>query len=183
MTKKATAPKAKKPAAKPKTPKTPKAAAAAPAGEAKVEVKHLAAKLGSDFKCPAEAEVVALVRRLKTQQKVAQEKAGEMGEMVAKAVETKHFDRKALSIVRGLESMSDNKLQTTLPHLLMYIDALGLTERAKRQGQLLAGAAGGDGEADDDGDSDGETVSASSHLRIVPTEGAGDFDDEATAVH
>jgi hypothetical protein len=92
------------------------------------------------------------VRRLKAAQKVAQEKAGEMGEMVAKAVEAKHFDRKALSIVRGLESMSDNKLQVTLPHLMMYIDALGLSQRAERQGQLIAEqkAAGKAPKADND---------------------------------
>jgi hypothetical protein len=124
---------------------------------------------------------VSLVRRLKSASKVAQEKAGEMGEMIAKACETKHFDRKALSIVRGLESMSDNKLQVTLPHLLMYIDALGLSERASNQGQLIDDPAvrGGAEMDDDDGDEDGETGTGSQpKLQVVPKD-----DDDRVAAH
>lgn len=104
--------------------------------------------------------------------------------MVAKAVETKHFDRKALSIVRGLEAMSDNKLQVTLPHLLMYIDALELAKRAERQGQLIADAkvgskAGGGSDNDGTGEmdaDDGETNDAPS-LQVMPKE------DEYTPMH
>ena len=112
-------------------------------------------KLSStQFKCPGEQDVVNLVRRLKAQGKVAQEASGTMGEMVAKAVETKHFDRKALSMVRTLEAMSDNKLQVTLPHLMMYIDALKLSERAESQGQLMPdrNPAANDDNADDGDD-------------------------------
>jgi hypothetical protein len=116
------------------------------------------------------------VRRLKVQSKAAQEAAGSCGEMVAKAVETKHFDRKALSIVRSLEAMSDNKLQTTLPHLFMYIDSLGLTKRAESQGQLAVAPAGGAEMDDDDGESDGATTQPS--LQIVPKD-----EDEFQAMH
>lgn len=162
--------------------KKPKQAAAKKGAEAASEPKRAAApKLGSDqFKCPAEADVVSLVRRLKSAGKVAQEKAGEMGEMIAKACETKHFDRKALSIVRGLEQMSDNKLQVTLPHLLMYIDALGLSQRATNQGQLVSDApATGGADMDDDGDDDGDTgTSSQPKLQVVPKD-----EDEHRATH
>jgi hypothetical protein len=179
--------KAKPKSDKPASAKKKKAAAAAvPAASAPanpVELKDLATKLGTDFKCPGEAEVVALVRRLKSAGKVAQEKAGEMGEMIAKAVETKHFDRTALAMVRKLEAMSDNKLQVTLPHFLMYIDALGLPERAKRQGQLIADqpasspATGGAEMDDESGDDDGEGPTTEPRLLVVPK------DDDATAFH
>lgn len=126
------------------------------------------------------------MRRLKSAAKVAQEKAGEMGEMIAKACETKHFDRKALSMVRGLDAMSDNKLQVTLPHLLMYIDALGLNERAERQGQLIADqktaakAGGKAADMDDDGENgdDGEAVDDAPGMSMMPVD-----DDERQPVH
>jgi hypothetical protein len=122
------------------------------------------------------------VRRLKSAAKVAQEKAGEMGEMIAKACETKHFDRKALSIVRGLEGMSDNKLQVTLPHLMMYIDALGLSERAERQGQLIADqkSAAKAPKTDDDGDddADGAADMDAPSMQMMPSE-----EDEYQPVH
>jgi hypothetical protein len=144
--------------------------------EAAAPKRAAAPKLGSDeFKCPDEGDVVALVRRLKSAGKVAQEKAGEMGEMVAKAVETKHFDRKALSMVRGLEAMSDNKLQVTLPHLMMYIDALGLPERSARQGQLIAdekiaakSGKGGKSEMDEDQTDIEDAIDHKSPLQVVP---------------
>lgn len=124
---KAAAKSARKPA--PKKPSAKKAAAP----------KNAAApKLSFDKdRAPQDAQVITLVRRLKVAQKEASEAAGSMGEMIAKACETQHFDRKALSIVRGLDSMSPRKLSTTLPHLLMYIDALELGKRAAEQGQLV----------------------------------------------
>lgn len=162
--------------------KKQKPAAGRKGAEAAPEPQRAAApKLGSDqFKCPAEADVVSLVRRLKSASKVAQEKAGEMGEMIAKACETKHFDRKALSIVRGLESMSDNKLQVTLPHLLMYIDALGLSQRASNQGQLIADApTTGGADMDDDEDDDANAgTSSQPKLQVVPKD-----EDERVATH
>jgi hypothetical protein len=119
------------------------------------------------------------VRRLKSAAKVASEKAGEMGEMIAKAVETKHFDRKALSIARGLEGMSDNKLQVTLPHLLMYIDALGLSARAERQGQLSVDSKPASGAEMDDDDEDADGTSTAPSLQVVPK----DDNEDAQAFH
>ena len=175
---------AKKSAAKPKgekkSEKAPSKKKAAP-----VEAKRAAApKLGSaQCKCPGEEEVVTLVRRLKSISKAASEKAGEVGEMIAKAVETKHFDRKALSIVRGLEQMSDNKLQVTLPHLMMYIDALQLNERAERQGQLIADqhakAVNGKGGKRDGGDAQMDTEDAPG-MQAMPQ---GDDAEERPPIH
>jgi hypothetical protein len=74
-----------------------------------------------------------------------------MGEKTAKAVENQHFDKKALGIARSLYQMSINRPQafaTTLPHLLAYIDDLGLAAvAAENQGMDLDG---------DDEEEDGE---------------------------
>jgi len=191
MAKKSTAtspkPKAEKKAAASKAPEkktAPKAAKRKATKAAAAEEKPVSAgpKLSShQFKCPGEQEVVNLVRRLKAQAKVAQETSGVMGEMVAKAVETKHFDRKALSIVRSLESMSDNKLQVTLPHLMMYIDALKLNDRAQAQGQLIPDRTAAN---DDDGDGDSQMdLEEAIDSTDGPSLQGDDVDQEAMAMH
>jgi hypothetical protein len=73
---------------------------------------------------------VKLVKRLANYKKDAQAIAGTMGEAIAKAVETQHFDKKALAIVRQLHAMSPERLAITLPHLLSYIDDLELDKVA-----------------------------------------------------
>jgi hypothetical protein len=48
----------------------------------------------------------------------------------------------------SLNEMSDERLAITLPHLLRYIDDLGLTERSEKQAELFAEAE--EGEHDDE---------------------------------
>jgi hypothetical protein len=84
----------------------------------------------STFKKPPAEAVVKLVKRLANYKKDAQSIAGTIGEAIAKAVETQHFDKKALAMVRQLHAMSPERLAITLPHLLSYIDDLGLDKVA-----------------------------------------------------
>ncbi len=74
--------------------------------------------------------MVKLVKRLANYKKDAQAISGTIGEAIAKAVETQHFDKKALAMVRTLHAMSPERLAITLPHLLSYIDDLGLDKVA-----------------------------------------------------
>lgn len=86
---------------------------------------------------PTSKEVVNLARRCATAKKESQEISGTIGEAIAKAVESKHLDRKAFSIARQLAAMSDKKLSVTYYHLLRYMDDLGLQERADKQGEMF----------------------------------------------
>lgn len=65
--------------------------------------------------------------------------SGELGSSIAKAVESKHLDRKAHSIACQLDAMDDERLAITLPHLMRYIDDLGLVERASKQAEMFDG--------------------------------------------
>jgi|GEM_PF-5633285 len=85
---------------------------------------------------PPEGVIVRLVKKLFNLGKNVQEITGEMSQAVSNAADAQHVDKKALSIVRGLAKMSDKKLAITLLHLLYYIDALKLHERASAQGDL-----------------------------------------------
>lgn len=93
---------------------------------------------------PATNDVVNLARRFKTSKKQMSEIAGSLGEMVANAVEKKHLDRKAFSIVRALDSLSDERLAITLPHLMRYIDDLDLRKRATIQGDFYGSGSEGE---------------------------------------
>lgn len=95
---------------------------------------------------PNTKDVVDLARRCKALQKQGREASGAMGEKIAQAVEDKRLDRKAFSIARGLEAMSDERLSITYYHLLRYMDDLGLEKRASAQGQMFEQEEGTDGE-------------------------------------
>jgi hypothetical protein len=107
----------------------------------------------AQFKKPSPDELVRLVKQ--TLSRAADQKSLGMQakELVDKLAETRGLDKKAFGIVRGLYKMGkDNpeKLSVTLPHLLSYIDDLGLAETAdKARGLEINGE-------DDDGD-DGQT--------------------------
>lgn len=77
----------------------------------------------------------------------------EYSKAVQKAVEKKHVDRKANSIAQSLAAMDDGKLAITLPHLLHYIEALGLEERASKQAEMFGnGVTEGEEEAEGEED-------------------------------
>ncbi len=143
----------------PKTrkPRKPKAEAAPPASSQ--------GSATSTFKKPPAEAVVKLVKRLANYKKDAQAISGTIGEAIAKAVETQHFDKKALGIVKGLYQMSINRPEAfaiTLPHLLAYIDDLGLDQVANE-------ARGMDLDSEDDDESEqSESPAGKPGLRIVP---------------
>lgn len=101
----------------------------------------------STFKKPPAEAVVKLVKRLANYKKDAQSIAGTIGEAIAKAVETQHFDKKALAMVRTLHAMSPERLAITLPHLLSYIDDLGLDKVADENRGLPINGEDGDPES------------------------------------
>lgn len=86
---------------------------------------------------PSTNDVVNLARRCKALKKQGAEVTGQIGEMIAQAVEKKHLDRKAFGMARQLDAMSDDKLRVTYRHLLKYIDDLGVAKRATAQGDMF----------------------------------------------
>jgi hypothetical protein len=133
---------------KPKTPKTAKAKPeAAPEAQATASVGS-ASGFSASFKKPSKDEVKRLVNRLEGY-KADQKQIGDTAkEALDKAVETKHFDRTALGMVRTLFRMGKKKpekLAITLPHLLSMIDDLELDKIADAHAGMDL-----DGEPDDD---------------------------------
>lgn len=57
--------------------------------------------------------------------------SGGFGSMVKDAVDNENLDRVAFSIARRLDALSDEKLYSTLPALMFYIEQRGIDERAK----------------------------------------------------
>lgn len=79
---------------------------------------------------------------------------GEVGDMIAKAVENKHLDRKAAGLACQLDAMDDERLGVTYFHLLRYLDDLGIPARAKAQAQMFDAKETGPGMKDKDGEAD-----------------------------
>lgn len=173
----ATAPKKPRKNKTTKAPGTP--AASSPASAA------TSATVNSGFKKPTSEQVKALVKKVISRNSDSRASSQAASELVAKAVETQHFDKKAFNIVKGLYQMSINRPEAfaiTLPHLLSYIDDLGLADVASaNSGMDLNGE---DDEADDDtdaGDFGDEDVpdeqpatGKSPGLRVVPGPAAPD---------
>jgi hypothetical protein len=151
-------------AAKPKRPKKAKAAAAAPAQPSRASAE---ASGSHPFKKPTADQVKSLVKALVSRGNEARSITEGASELVAKAVETKHFDKKALMIAKGLFQMAKNRpeaFSVTLPHLLAYIDDLELVKVANdARGLDLDGNDDGD-----DGADDGTEQAGKPGLSIVP---------------
>lgn len=86
------------------------------------------------------------------------------------AVETQHFDRVALAIARKLWKLAKDRPESfaiTLPHMLAYIDDLGLDKIADEARGLPIN---GEQDADDADDQVDEAPASakSSPLRVVP---------------
>ena len=71
------------------------------------------------------------------------------------AQEKYHVEKRAIAIAIRLYKLPDSKLQETMYHLTHYIAALGLWERALKQGQLDLEKAGP--AEDDEGEDDAKT--------------------------
>jgi hypothetical protein len=141
----------KKPAA------TKKAAAAPSARTAAPTVKHPAKQISQN-------DLVRLLNRCNSLGTQASEIAGEMGNMVKQAVDGKNLDRKAFSIVRGLHKMSTQRLRSTLPALLLYIDMAGLQEKLDAEPELSL-AKGDEREAEGNGGAESDLPESERDLR------------------
>lgn len=103
-----------------------------------------------------------------------------------------HVEKRAMAIAIRLFKLPDSKLQETMYHLTHYIAALGLWERALKQGQLdldRAVPAKDDDEGEDDGQTDieeaineapaGTDGTASPKLKLVDAPSTADAMAEA----
>jgi hypothetical protein len=72
-----------------------------------------------------------LIKAKNGAKKQTREINGSVGGQISDAVENENLDKVAFSMASRLEAMSPEKLWTTLPALLYYIDELGLEEKAK----------------------------------------------------
>jgi len=130
--------------AKPRAAKAPKAARPAASLQSS----------GAEFKKPNPDELLKLVKQVCA--RAADQKTIGMAakELIDKAAETRGLDKAAFGIVRKLWKMGqDNpeKLSVTLPHLLSYVDDLGLADIADgARGLEINGE-------DDSGEDDGQT--------------------------
>lgn len=141
-----------------------------------------AASANSGFKKPTADQVRKLVKSLVSMGNESRAISTAVGEKVAKAVETQHFDKKALNIVKSLYQMSINRPKAfaiTLPHLLAYIDDLGLAETANEARGMNLEGEDNDGEdaeetaaeADEETDAEHDETPASGpspRLSVVP---------------
>lgn len=84
---------------------------------------------------PSTPTIKSLYRAKKSAKSRTSEISGEVGQQIAKAVEEKHVDRKALSIACQLADMPDERLVITYFHLLRYMDDLDIVKRAKAQNE------------------------------------------------
>lgn len=156
----------------PKKPRKPRAAKAAKAKPAEPETTAAPAAsspssgaTSGSFKKPSPDQVQKLVKSIVAMGNESRSISQAVGEKIAKAVETQHFDKKALGMAKSLYQMAQNRPEAfaiTLPHLLAYIDDLDLVGIAdKNRGLPINGE-------DDDGQTDLEEAIA---------EHDGEFDD------
>jgi len=93
------------------------------------------------FKGPPPEAVRQLVQRLEGYSANQKEIGSTANEVIAKAVETQYFDKKALSWVRSMYKMAIKKpteFATSFSHLLTYAEDLGLSDIAdNHKGFLL----------------------------------------------
>lgn len=78
-----------------------------------------------------------LIKEKRNAKKRTQSISGKLGEIIAKACEDKHLDRKAFSIAAQMDAMDDERLHLTYYNLLYYLDALGITKRATQQEEMF----------------------------------------------
>lgn len=101
---------------------------------------------------PASAVIQGIAKAKRSAKKRTGQINGEVGDMIAKAVENKHLDRKACGIACQLDAMDDERLGPTYFHLLRYLDDLGIPTRATAQSEAFQAKDTGPGLKKGDGD-------------------------------
>lgn len=116
---------------------------------------------------PPAAEIQKIAKAKRSAKKRNGQINGEVGDMIAKAVENKHLDRKACSIACQLDAMDDERLGVTYFHVLRYMDDLGIPERAKAQNQMFEAKETGPGMKDGEEAGDGKVTHIGTAARKV----------------
>ena len=101
---------------------------------------------GARYRLTGKTDLNSLLRRCRSRSQQVQTIAGEIGEDIAKAAETKYLHRGAFAVTRKLDKMEPEKLAEFLVHFDHYLMEAGLRERAESVGELPIS------EVDDDGD-------------------------------
>lgn len=109
--------------------------------------------------------VVSLAKNREDVKTENSERSGEFGFAINEAKQKKHLDKKAHAMACQLRALSDRQLAITLPHLLRYIDDLGLTERAQKQAELFENEA--EVHASESGNDDGKVTPIGQAARKV----------------
>ena len=89
------------------------------------------------LKTPSAEQLTTLVLKLNNLETKRKLVSDSIKESIEIAKETQHLDPLALAIGRRLDKLPDEKLAVTLPHLLKYIDDMGLEKRATAQGEMF----------------------------------------------
>lgn len=105
---------------------------------------------GDRYRLTSGNDLKNLLRRTAALQKQAQSTSGEIGEMIAKAVETKHLHRKAFSTLRTAARMEPEKAAEFWHQLFHYYEASGEKDRCDAVGRFDMGE--GNGESESEGD-------------------------------
>jgi uncharacterized protein (UPF0335 family) len=164
--------------ARPKSTEPKKPRKARGPNKAKPEAAQAQPSQDFDGKKPEPEQVRRLVRTLETLSEDQKSIGGTAREKFAKAVESQHFDAKALSWVRSMYRHAKKKpteFAISLPHCLSYIADLGLDRIADEARGLPI-----NGENDGDGAGEGTESPATAadapkgSLRVVPK---GDADE------
>ena len=108
----------------------------ADAARRKAAPKPPATAVNAAYKVPGKEYFNQLVKRLDSLGDNASSAAGLIADAIDLAHEQKGLDKKALAIFRGLNRLPIARLQTTLPHLMLYIEYGNLEKKAASQGQL-----------------------------------------------
>ena len=82
---------------------------------------------------PSEDQINKAVDKLARLKKSARSASGILGEETNKLAENQHFDKKALSMIRSLDEMTDERFAITWPHIKKYAEARDFDKRAKKQ--------------------------------------------------
>jgi hypothetical protein len=92
----------------------------------------------SDIPIIGEDDFIKLVKRNKAYRRQAQEASGDAGEMIKKAIETKHLDRNGMKGFNVFDRLTDDpaKLKSALAHFDAYRIYGKLDEIAAKQSEL-----------------------------------------------
>lgn len=112
--------------------------------------------LVNGMKVTPSAKVVSLAKGYISLKKDAQGAAGAISDMLSKAEERNHLNRKAFSKIMPFHTMSDAQLAIIWPVFLKYADDLGIPDRATRQAEMFKE----EEKPEDDGQTDIEDAAA-----------------------